>query len=42
VERGETFRDWAPGEADARRAEISRELVALARRRLASDKGWHG
>ncbi|MEN3305970.1 MAG: 3-hydroxybutyryl-CoA dehydrogenase [Micromonosporaceae bacterium] len=40
VERGETgaaagrgFRDWAAGEAQARRAEITRELVAAARRR---------
>jgi 3-hydroxybutyryl-CoA dehydrogenase len=44
VERGETgaavgrgFRDWAPGEAQARRAQITRELVAEARRRAEAE-----
>jgi 3-hydroxybutyryl-CoA dehydrogenase len=44
VERGETgaavgrgFRDWAPGEAAARRTEITEELLAAARRRAGAE-----
>jgi 3-hydroxybutyryl-CoA dehydrogenase len=44
VERGETgaavgrgFRDWAPGEAQERRTQITRELVAAARRRAEAE-----
>ncbi len=46
VRRGETgaaagrgFRDWGPGEADARRAEVLHELADLARRRLRRQGG---
>jgi len=45
VRRGETgaaagqgFRTWRPGEAEARRAEVSRELVTLARRPAAAQR----
>jgi 3-hydroxybutyryl-CoA dehydrogenase len=44
VERGETgaavgrgFRDWAPGEAQERRTQITRELVVAARRRAEAE-----
>ena len=44
IERGETgaaagrgFRDWAPGEAAARRAQITAELLAAARRRTGAE-----
>jgi 3-hydroxybutyryl-CoA dehydrogenase len=44
VERGETgaaagrgFREWAPGEAAARRTEITEELLAAARRRAGAE-----
>ena len=36
VRRGERFRDWLPGEAEARRAQITRELAEAARRRKES------
>ncbi|MFE2427807.1 3-hydroxyacyl-CoA dehydrogenase family protein [Streptomyces sp. NPDC059373] len=42
VRKGETFREWRPGEAEARRAEITRALAEAAARRRNNEPGKDG